>query len=88
MPCPEAVYDAEERLVALADDNISQRNPFAELVAEPMRGASAIDRLAGAIEIAERPELIRRVPGIEGQLVDQPLDRAALRGVDILPAES
>src|ERR1044072_7872326 len=40
-----------------------------------MAGSGVIGHLAGAVEIAERPEFVRGVPGIEGEAVDRPAVR-------------
>ena len=62
---------------APANDDVAQRDTLAELVAQPMGGARAVNGLAGAVQVPERPELVGRVPRIESKLVYLPLGAPA-----------
>src|SRR5439155_24448224 len=84
VPRPQAIDDLEQPLEELTEYHVSQGHLFAEPVAEAMRGACAVGRLARPVDVAERAERAGRMPGIERDLLDQPLAGAAVRRVDVL----
>src|ERR1700674_4917973 len=84
MPWHELIDDLEERRQAAPDHQIPLRLSFAELVTKAVAGAGGIGRLANAIEIAERPEIVRRIPRVERELIDEPFGSPPLSRIDIL----
>ena len=84
MPFDEAVDGLEHTPRAAANDPVAKRDFLLEAPTQPMRRACVISGFAGSVEMAERLELVGRVPRIEGEPFDLPRPSPGARQSDLL----
>ena len=73
VPGAPAVDRTEAGAGGAAEDAVPERRPVRPPAPElAVRQRGVVDGLPGAVEVAERPEVVRRVPGVEAHLVDHP----------------
>src|SRR5262245_27059716 len=84
MPRQEAVDESEAHPGDPNREPVTAWRLLAKPVAEAVRRAGAIGFFPDPVHVAERSELLGCVPGIERELVDEPLHRSSLRELDVL----
>ena len=83
MPLDVTVHDAEGPPCSSPDHPVVQRHGRLPPVALPVRGACVVRRLPRAVQVAQRTELVGRVPRVERRGVDDPRLRKGVDGGDV-----